>query len=92
MSKLNEKIVKDVIKSRPVYPYTEASWLMEEYWEKLLDSLGDSEDDIIAFVSSADKDVKRWISEIVEELYDKFPTVNMDAFLKTVYPDMWGDG
>jgi len=53
--------------------------IVSEYWNKLADALGDDEQDIIDFINSLDDEGKLWMSEIYEEVVEKFPSDAMET-------------
>jgi len=60
----------------PDYP-----WLERDFYDPLLIALGDDEEEVIQFIKDADDDTKQWLWSMMDELYEKFPSKEMDAVL-----------
>jgi DNA-directed RNA polymerase subunit H (RpoH/RPB5) len=62
--------------SDPNYP-----WMERDFYDPLLIALGDDEEEVIRFIKDADENAQLWLSDIIEELQDKFPSEEMKAVL-----------
>jgi len=60
-------------------------WLRRDLWGPFMEALGDDEDKIIDFIGNADENTQGHMCSILENLYEKFPTEKMGAFLD----DLW---
>jgi len=58
--------------------------IVDEYYDKMVEALGDDEQDIIDFINSLDDNTKMWIEEIYEEVVEKFPSDAMEAVFATI--------
>lgn len=55
--------------------------VLEELVPRILDCLGDDEEDIISFINDADIEMLSFLSMVTEELYEKFQSDEMDKAL-----------
>jgi hypothetical protein len=50
-------------------------------YDPLLEALCDDEEEVIQFIKGADENAQLWLSDIIEELMEKFPSKEMEAVL-----------
>lgn len=53
-------------------------FIEEKYWIPMIKALGNDESEIIAFINSLDNKTASWVSEIYEEVVEKFPSDEME--------------
>jgi len=60
-------------------------FMRRDFWTPLMEALGDDEEKIIEFIKTADEETQGYVSGIMEELYDKFPTDKMGDFIDSMW-------
>lgn len=83
---INPKKVTELLNDRKTYWHqnpeaTDCPIYEEKYIEPLINALGNDEEEVKNFLKNCGDEDLYWLSEIFEEIYEKFPNDDMYDFL-----------